>query len=269
MPKNSITIASLDVGRFYTGNSLSIMRFIVDLRWDVICLHGLPEYVVRDGAFKKRWPIGEFRSLTRHFMQGGVGCHVGNGIFSREMPFRSVTAAAYVGAVVPVRSLDPNSVTIAPDGNANARDYRLLEKSESRLAVFATIEVNGAPLTIGTTDMPWRPVGMTLDGDLRASLARLAAAIGRQERPLVIAGGFRTRESDVHQFLLEEVRRHSLTLHDPTPPHIVNTVDWKSRGTEGPDLVVDFFLTTGVEVSEMSVHPDLSKNFGVSATFAW
>lgn len=269
MPKNSIRIASLDVGRFYTGNSLAIMRFIVDPRWDVICLHGLPEYVVHDGAFKERWPIGEFRSLTRHFMQGGIRCHVGNGIFSKELSFSSVTATAYVGAVEPVRDLDPNSVIVSEDGNANAKDYALLEKSESRLVVFATIEIDGESLTIGTTDMPWRPVGSVLDDDLRASLQKLAKAISMQQRPLVITGGLRARESDAYQFLLAEVKRHDLSLHDCTPARIVNTVDWKNRGKEGPDLVVDYFLTEGVEVLVLDVHPGISKNFGVSATFAW
>lgn len=268
--QRSVTVASIDVGRFYVGNSLALRRFITDSAWDIICLHGLPEYLVHDAGFRNEYPIGEFRALTNHFMQGRVKVHVGNGIFSRKHPFVSVSAYAPVGNVLPVPNLDVNAIRIAPDGNASACDYKQLEKSENRIIVFATIEVGGEPLTIGTYDAPWRPPGASMDDSLRKSTKKLAACISKQGDNLLLAGGFHPTDSEPAHLLIGECDQVGKLLHYDMPDHVVNTIDWEARGRAGPPLVVDYFLRSeSVRISNIATHPKLSKNFGISATVAW
>src|SRR3989344_6906161 len=270
MPK--IQIASLDVGRFYTdvekmADTLTIMAFIKDARWDAICLHGLPEFVVNDAGFQKRWPVAEFCPMTRHFMLGGIRCYVGNGVFSHGLPFVSTSTVAYIGAVSPVRDLDSEAITISRIGNANAKDVSLLEKCESRIAVFATIEVGGVPLTIGADDSPWRPVGTRgLDDNLRNGMIRLARGIGKQEERIVMGGGFKTVDSEAFQLLFSETKRLGRELHASLPENVGTTVDWASRGKPSHNIVADYFLRAGlVSVSDVRVHRVGGKNFGISA----
>lgn len=274
MPKRSIEIASLDVGRFYAdaevmADTLRIMDFIHDPRWDAICLHGLPVYVTQDDNFKKRWPANQFCPMTNHIMLGGIKCRVGNGVFSR-LRFVSTSACAYIGAVSPVLDLDSRAVTISRIGNANAKNHVLLEKCESRIAVFATIKVDGLRITIGKDDSPWRPVGShDLDDNLREGMVELARSISKQEERIVIAGGFKTVDSEASRLLFGESKYFGRELHACLPP-VKTTVDWNSRGKKGPDLVVDYFLRAGpVIVSKVEAHEVGGKNLGISATVEW
>ena len=256
-----LKIASLNVGRFYdTPDSLSAVRFLTDPLLDAVCIQGLPEFVVRDEQFRKRWPVGHFAPMTNHFMQGGVRVPVGIGIFSRELPFVSLTTAAYVGNVLPVSDLDPAAVTIGPDGNASAEDAVLLEKCESRLAIFATVQAGKSPLTIGTTHGPWRPGGV-VDYSLRQAMRKFVGIVASQRGDLVLAGDFNIeRNSEIYHGFLQS------GLRDRIPPEVVNTIDWNNRGTQGPDLVVDYIFTRGdAGVSDVELHFGLSKHAAISA----
>ena len=260
MPQINLRIASLNIGRLFHLCPAASIDFLMDNRWDVVLVQDAYRSIVESTEFKARWPIRHFEAMTNHFKKGGLREEVGIGIFTR-LPLISRSAHAYVRHLLPVGDLD--GISLAPNGNANAKDLNRLRETESRLVLFAELMVGETIVKIGTTHGPYRPGGM-VDDILRQEMCRFIDIVSLQPGDLVIAGDFNTaRDGEIYRTFVDA------GLRDCMPREIKNTIDWKVRGKEGcPDLVLDGVYTKGesLRVSNVQVHPGVSDHYGLSFT---
>jgi len=246
----------LNIGRGFPGLDKSL-SFLKSQPWDIACLQDVRETHVP--MIAKIFPGAQyFVPMSRHLIDG-VRVPVGIGIFSRNLPFLTVSAHAYVGDVLPVHDLE--GVEIGHDGASAPHDLEKVRATESRLVIFAVVEVNGFRFRIGTTHGVWVPEGKPDDHQRRCM--KKFSSIVYNEYPSIIAGDLNAaRGGEIYDKIFSSAR-----LHDCVPSEISNTVDWVNRGKSGPDLVVDYFLTSGLvyDVSSVEAHFGVSDHAALTA----
>lgn len=253
----SLKVVTLNVGRgFSHGSMQTVYGFLSQPRWDVACLQDVCETHLDE--LTRLFPAAQvFAPMTKHPI-GKVRVPVGIGIFSK-WPFKSKSVYAYVGHTDPVPNLD--GVEVNEFGNARPKDLKRVRETESRLAVFVEVEVLGAWFKIGTTHGPWVPEGVP-DDHQREAMKGLGTIMGNQGS-CVMAGDFNTpRDAEAYEIFLAR----SMGT-DCVPRTITNSVDWKMRGKEGPDVLVDYFFTReSYYVQDVQIHFGISDHAALSAT---
>lgn len=253
----SLKVVTLNMGRGFPGLERS-MHFLSNGQWDIACIQDVRETHVP--MLAELFPGAQyFAPMTKHYIDG-QWVSIGLGIFSRVAPFRSIAAHAYVGNVLPAPAIE--GVEMDEQGDARPVDLARVRATENRIALFATTEVDGASFHVGTTHGVWVPQGIP-DDHQRVATRKLRNIIVSQEE-CIIAGDFNAaRGGEIYNLL-----SGSSKLRDSVPVDIANSVDWQMRGKEGPDLLVDYFFTTGnvYSVSNVEAHFGVSDHAALSAT---
>lgn len=176
---------------------------------------------------------------------GGVS--VGVGIFSRTLPFRSLSTSAYVNNVLPVLNLEGVS------DSGQHMNLQKIRETESRLLVVGEVEKNGVLFKVGTTHGIWVKGGVP-DDHQRQGTQRLLSSI-KKEGDLVLAGDLNAaRGGEIYSILTQQ-------LKDCVPVKFDNTLDPELHPLRGRlKLMVDYFFTTGTSYTVS----DVNTTFGIS-----
>lgn len=256
----SIKVVTLNIGRGFPKCGIEkAFEFLSNDEWDIACIQDMWETDTED--LMELFPTAQiFAPMAKH-PRGCTMVPVGIGIFSRNLPLKSTSVYAYVGNVSPV--LDLNGVEVDAFNNAYPKDLKRVRETESRLAVFVEVRVgNLFYFKVGTTHGTWVPKGIT-DDQQRESMSRLAGIMRSQEYGFVMAGDFNApREGEIYKTLISEAN-----VADCVPRHITNSIDWKVRGKEGPDILVDYFFARAPYlVTDVEAHFGISDHAALSAT---
>lgn len=251
MQNDQLKLVMLNMGRGFPG--FDRMRdFLAKQDADILLLQDVrgDHLAAFPGIFG---PSVHFAPMCRHFIKGGVGwVPVGVAICSKH-PLDALSTRAYVGNVLPVQNLA--GTDFDEKGASFAVDLDLVRKTESRLAVFATVKIPGyIPLRVGTTHGVWTPGGK-VDDHQRCSMLILSQIMEQE----LIDGGIMAGDFNAHIGGEISQMLNASDFYSYRMPHeIVNTIDWAVRGKTGPSLVVDHIYAAHVAVAGVVAH------FGVS-----
>ncbi|MEK7645429.1 MAG: endonuclease/exonuclease/phosphatase family protein [Patescibacteria group bacterium] len=257
MQRQQFKLITLNVGRGLSGID-RIITFLREQQADVLCLQDISADHIASfpGVFG---PSMHFVPMCRHHFRGLGHVPVGVGIFSR-FPLASTSAHAYVGNIQPV--LDIDGVTYGENGAAAPTDLDLVRKTESRVAVFANVQLpDNVQVRVGTTHGVWTPGGKA-DEHQRKATRLLRNCMNEQ---LIdgglIAGDFNAATGGEIYGIIAGSEHYQSVM----PGSITNTVDWEVRGKKGPELVVDHVFAAHVAVPEVAAHFGVSDHAALSA----
>lgn len=254
--QESIKLVTLNVGRGLNKNHLKSIDFLAESDCEIACIQDMREDALPD--LKKIFPAAQyFAPMCRHMYLAPSGVSVGVGIFSRTLPFRSLSTSAYVNNVLPVLNLEG----VSNDGQHV--DLQKIRETESRLLVVAEIEKNGVLFKIGTTHGIWVKGGVP-DDHQRQGTQRLLSAITK-EGDMVLAGDLNAaRGGEIYSTLVKQ-------LKDRVPAKVDNSLDPELHPLRGRlKLMVDYFFTAGAgyTVSDVNIIFGISDHGVLSGTIS-
>lgn len=246
-----IKLVSLNVGRLLSERTEQNLRSLADKTFvpDVVVLQDMP---FRSLPLLERWPHIAFGVMTNHLINGvrtPVGIAIASGYFITD-----VTHHTYWGNGV-FKNLQ--GVNDKNERHLGELSDRMVEESEDRLVVCATIVKLGVKYHIATTHGMWVRGGVPNDVQ-RSSMRRLLEILVSEAAvrgSLVLAGDMNfNRGGEIYQMFTEK-------LHDCVPPEIKSTLDPDHPASKkGVQVVSDYLLTIGRGYVVSDVHLE----FGVS-----
>lgn len=260
----AIKIGSINLHRFYVPDPNKTRAFTRQGDLHVLCVQDAYRHHIENPAFQKCWEGGEFADTTLHFAKGGRRALVGNGVFSR-LRVVGRFSEAYLGELRPVPELLDDAVDLLPNGDARAKNARLLAKCESKIASGIKVRVGNRSLWIITTHGPWRGDG-SINDVLDVAMHKLLEIVLALRGPLILTGtSLFDRDDAMYRAFVEHGG-----LTDCIPRSIKNTIDWESRGvTNGKDRVTSYILTRGCNVWAVEPRFGLAEHAAMTACVEW
>lgn len=262
----AIKVGSINLHRLYVPNPNKTRVFTRQGELHVLCVQDAYRHHIEGPGFQKCWTKGEFTDTTLHFAKGGRRAPVGNGVFSR-LNVTGRFSEAYLGNLQPVPELLNEAVDLRPNGDARAKNARLLATCESKIASGVKVKVTAGdkPLWIITTHGPWRGDG-SINNVLDQAMHKLLKIVLTQHGPLVLVG---TSLFDRDDVMYRAFVEHG-GLVDCIPRSVKNTIDWTSRGvTDGRDRVTSHILARECNVWAVELHFGLAEHAGITAYVEW
>lgn len=261
MQNDQLKLVTLNMGRGFPGFD-RMCDFLAKQDADVLLLQDVRgDHLAKfPGLFG---PSVHFAPMCRHFFRNGDGwVPVGVAICSKY-PLDILSTRAYVGNVLPVQNLA--GTDFDDKGASFAADLDLVRKTESRLAIFATVQVpEYIPLRVGTTHGVWTPGGKVDDHQRRSM--RVLRHIMEQE---LVDGGVMAGDFNAHiGGEIGKMLNESALCSYRMPHEILSTVDWVVRGKTGPNLVVDHIYAAHVAVAGVTAHSGISDHYALTSMVA-
>ncbi|MBI2612516.1 hypothetical protein HYW59_01735 [Candidatus Kaiserbacteria bacterium] len=253
---------SVNFHRGYNPGSEEVMNFALDKSLDVLLVQDVYRRVVERENFRDRWPHCNFADTTVHFDATGQSenTKVGIGVFT-TLPVVGKSSEAYLLNMEPVPKLLRQAVTLAPNGNASAKDAALLATCESKIACSLKLSVDGKPVTVVTTHGPWRGEG-EINEELDRAMCGLLDIVMSLPGPLVMAGTSLFDRDDYTYRMFTNTGG----LQDCIPRSLTNTIDWKNRGvTDGRDRVTSHILARGCKVFNVELVFGIAEHAALAA----
>lgn len=265
MPKQ-LNVMSLNVGRLLQQRTYRFLQHlgIDESRPDVLCLQDIP---FRDLSILERWPHIAFAPMTNHLINGVravVGIAIASRYFMTDIVHHTTWGNGVLKDLLGVNNQNQRSVP-TEEGD------RLIDSTEDRIAICATVIKDDAVYDIATTHGAWVRGGIANDRQrdstecLRGVLVHEAVNRGG----LVLAGDMNfSRGGEIY-------RMFSNTFCDCMPPEIDNTLDPDHPFVKkGGKVVADYVMTCEIvhgktyQVSGIRLRSGVSDHCALFATIS-
>lgn len=264
MPKHLI-ITSFNGGRFLLEQTRAYLKRLAvgeESRPDVMCLQDIP---FRDLPLFEWAPYVTFAPMTNHLINGQravVGIAVASCYFMTDITHHITWGN---GNLKDLQGVDCNNQRAVP----TAEGDRVIDSTEDRVVICATIVKDGVEYNIATTHGFWARGGGVNDAK-RSSTIRLRDALVHEavcRGGLVFAGDLNcARSGEIYNMLTN-------TLHDCMPIEIDNTLDPDHPFVrKGGKVVNDYVMTCDIghgsktyDVSDVTLRSGVSDHCALSA----
>ena len=239
MPKQTdLRVMSINVGRFLdrerTMNYLNQFKLGGKMP-DVIMVQDVPE---RDLAFfQSCWPHIAFAPMTNHLINGERAV-VGIAMCSRY-PISNIVKHTYWGDGT---LKDLQGINEKNERYLGEESDRLVEATEDRVLIVATVSKEGVDYQLATTHGMWTRGGVCNDVQLEC-IGKLSQLLDDEHRwsgrkSVVFVGDINAGRGT------EGYRRLTMRLHDCVPENVLTTLDPSHPASKrGINVVTDFFMT--------------------------
>lgn len=233
-----LKIMTLNVGRFLQPRTRAFLENLAKAKDvpDVLCIQDVPE---RDLSLFKHWPEKTFAPMTNHLINGERAV-VGIAMFSR-FPMTNVVSCTTWGDGV---LKDLQGVNDKNERYLGAESDRLVEKTEDRVAICATVVRDDETFNIATTHGAWVRGGVPSDYQ-RQSTRKLIGFLkeeGQKRDGLLLVGDLNFgRGSEMYKLFTKDPLCGGFT--DRMPPEIESTLDPDHPASKsGRKVVIDWFF---------------------------
>lgn len=263
MPKN-LKIMSLNAGRMLQERTRAFLQDLAtdESRPDILCLQDFP---FRDMVLLERWPHIAFAPMTNHLING-MRAVVGIVIASRYlMPSITHHTTWGDGTLKDLQGINDQN-----QRHLGAKSDTLVEATEDRVAICATVVKDNIRYNIATTHGMWARNSVTNDVQ-RKCMKRTRDSLNAEavhRHGLVLAGDMNFgRGGEIYSMFTNVFR-------DCVPPEVDNTLDPKHPIVKkGIRVVSDYVMThddgifPGVyDVTDVRLHSGASDHCALSAT---
>ena len=265
MPQKNLTIMSMNVGRMLQPRTRAfIERLAHDPNVpDVLCLQDIP---YRDLSLFERWPYVTFGPMTNHIIGVGeeakravVGIAVASRYFLTDIAHHTYWGD---GTLKDLQGIKDNQRHLGEESD------RLVEATEDRLVICASVEKEGVGYDLANTHGMWVRGGVTNDVQ-RQSMKRLRDILADEAQMrdgIVLASDLNFgRGGEIYDMFTE-------WLADRMPPEIDHTLDPEHPvSKKGIKVVSDHIMSCpefldSYLVNDVKLHLGVSDHAAISAT---
>lgn len=266
MPQQkSLTITSLNVARFLQPRTRAYLQSLGNTEPlpDVLCLQDIP---FRDLSLLERWPHIAFAPMTNHLINGERAV-VGIAMVSRYFMSGTVYCTTWGDG----RLKDLQGVNDKNERYLGAESDALVEVTEDRLAICASINKDGVEYNIATTHGAWARGGLANDVQRQCThnLIRFLSDKSNVRNGLILAGDMNfSRGGEIYRMFTDN------GFCDGVPMSIDNTLDPEHPIVrKGVRIVTDYVMThpghhnkCTYRVTDVKLHSGVSDHCALLAT---